>query len=1110
MKERLMKRTMTVALVSLLISAVLLAGRLWAHTPTEILRTSGVKGGLVVVLGCDDPELLVALRVNERYIVQGLDADAAKVDAARKYLFEKGSYGPVSVAPFDGEGLPYADNLVNLVVVASDKWHVAREELLRVLVPGGVSIATRHTGPPKPLGEDGSPLANLVKPQDLRLDEWTHSWGDATGNAVSKDTMVAPPKRLQWLGGGPLWPRCHDWTPSLSSMVSADGRVIYIYDYSPSGIAEDIRNRFFLICRDAYNGVLLWKKEMIRWDSRDLTGLDGHKAGGRWGFPPHISKRVVAVGDHVYVTLGLLEPVSVLDAATGELVRTLKETERTDEILCADGTLYLSRNLNAPDANDAQAKEVMAVDPESGFILWRKTRFRGIASGLKSDPQGRLELTVGDQRVFLATDQHVIALDRKTGNEAWRFKRPERNLLRRSKPNYETLVYADGVVLFAQQERRYSSTYYMVPTYLYALDAKTGRKLWDYKIGVWGTNVPTELFVIDGLVWGHRYREAELGSGYGMQARKPATSDKKAFLPVEHSDEYYVAAGLDLHTGEVVKKLSTWGLFKGESHHHRCWRNRATVSYLMMSWHGAEFIDLQTGETTKNRWARGGCLYGMMPANGLLYVPPNECNCFSEIKMFGFLALNGHDRFPKPFKSEHPLDKGPYFAESAKGKKVFGQVSGRESDKDHDRACDKDWATYRFDGTRKGSCDTAIPDELKPKWKTELPGKPGPMTMADGLLYTVLPDHYAVVALDGGTGEIVWIRVAAGRTPLPPTIHGGLALVGSDDGWLYAFDARSGELSWRLRAAPADNLVGDKDRLASAWPVHGSPLIFDGLVWVCAGRSTYLDHGIYVLGVEPATGKVVREIRLDSREQPPKWKTLEDAAHVLGPQITNYQEVVGNLGQILNSDGGAVYLRHRKLYGDQPPVSHRMIAASTFTDPTIFNRTGWIVDRLKTAGLLVFQDRMAWGVQTYRNTSRGGTYHIGEDSYALYAMQLGAKPSGELGWPDRGEPGSYPTLNGRIRKDLLWHRTMPLRATGLVHVDGKLLIAGAPDVLNPDDPLALFEGRTDARLLIWDDQNGEQLGEVELDAPPVWDGMIAVGGKVFVSQTNDKVVCFGD
>ena len=52
-------------------------------------------------------------------------------------------------------------------------------------------------------------------------------------------------------------------------------------------------------------------------------------------------------------------------------------------------------------------------------------------------------------------------------------------------------------------------------------------------------------------------------------------------------------------------------------HHHRCYPNKATENYLIYSRNGLEYLDFRNGELNINRWLRGICQYGIMPANGL-------------------------------------------------------------------------------------------------------------------------------------------------------------------------------------------------------------------------------------------------------------------------------------------------------------------------------------------------------------------------------------------------------------------------------------------------------------------------------------------------------------
>ena len=98
----------------------------------QILEASGVQGGLVVVIGCDKPELLEELRVGGSYLVHALDRDPGKVAAARVYLREKGLYGSVTAARWEGAQLPFVDSLVNLVVIRDAGCEIQDKEIDRV------------------------------------------------------------------------------------------------------------------------------------------------------------------------------------------------------------------------------------------------------------------------------------------------------------------------------------------------------------------------------------------------------------------------------------------------------------------------------------------------------------------------------------------------------------------------------------------------------------------------------------------------------------------------------------------------------------------------------------------------------------------------------------------------------------------------------------------------------------------------------------------------------------------------------------------------------------------------------------------------------------------
>lgn len=147
---------------------------------TRILEATGVKGGLVVHVGCGEGQLTAALRANRSYLVHGLDADPGKVEAARDHIQSLGLYGPVSADTFDGQHLPYTDDLMRLLVVEGAS-RVSSKEAARVLAPGGVMVQTKR-----------SVREAFRKPWPTDIDEWTHFLHDAGGNAVAHDDRGGP------------------------------------------------------------------------------------------------------------------------------------------------------------------------------------------------------------------------------------------------------------------------------------------------------------------------------------------------------------------------------------------------------------------------------------------------------------------------------------------------------------------------------------------------------------------------------------------------------------------------------------------------------------------------------------------------------------------------------------------------------------------------------------------------------------------------------------------------------------------------------------------------------------------------------------------------------
>ncbi|MHC4168819.1 MAG: outer membrane protein assembly factor BamB family protein, partial [Planctomycetota bacterium] len=395
-------------------------------------------GGMCVVLGDDISELAVAISRQGCFVVQALVPDRAALDKARAAVRSSGKYGPVSVDCSTYGYLPYAENLINLIVVDDYAGVAAKglavDEVFRVLAPLGVAYFGRAESLTAKLAESGFAASRAgawvkaVKPWPKEIDEWTHNLHDADGNPVANDSVVAPPKHYQWISG-PTWLRSHESDSSVRTIVTSRGRLFYIADEAPIGLPgdHDLPDKWFLIARDAFNGVPLWKVPIQDWGWRAWKPSWFTPRPG--GIPLNIEKRLVAVDDKVYVTLGYHAPVSEVNAKTGKVLRTYDGTAETAEILYRDGLLILTV------LEDDRAR-VKVVDAKSGKTLWtskdtyggtttdyyRFTAMRGSVPAAKVDPT--LNTATDGDVVALLDGEDVVCLDYKSGHERWRSRFP--------------------------------------------------------------------------------------------------------------------------------------------------------------------------------------------------------------------------------------------------------------------------------------------------------------------------------------------------------------------------------------------------------------------------------------------------------------------------------------------------------------------------------------------------------------------------------------------------------------------------------------------------------------------------------------------------------------
>jgi len=1038
-----------------------------------ILKTSGTKGGLVVHVGCGDGKLTAALHANESYLVHGVDADASDVEKARKHVHSLGRYGEVSIDRFDGENLPYVDGLVNLIVV-EEPGQVAIDEIMRVLTPGGVACIKRE-----------GQWKKTVKPWPKDIDDWSHHMQGPDNNPVAEDKVVASPRAMKWTCG-PLWSRSHEFLSSLSAMVSAEGRLFYAFDEGLTSVTDDpIPERWTLIARDAFNGTLLWKRPLDKWGARFW------KVRRLRGTPRIVPLRLVAGDGRLFAILDDTKGVSALDAASGEVLATYEGTEKAHDMRYLDGLLLVATG------NDT----LLAIDVSEGKTLWT----------VKGKIRPKL-LAARDGKVFCQLGAKLTCLNLADGKTVWQI---EDNLA-------PTEISAHDKCLLLVMRGK-----------LQARAVDSGKLLWEAS-GQVSRGSP---FVVGDLL----YQPSDLT----VVVRDLASGETKRRID--------------------PKEVMTWG------HHPRCYPGKATERFFIAANRGLEFVDLSGVDHAQNDWTRGPCTFGVLPCNGLLYVPPNPCFCYTGVKVTGFNAYTGDVRkVDGDPRSSARLEMGPAYMKPMSSRSVEVQLSP------HPSMADSYWPTYRNDSRRTGSTTASVSADIGPVWEVSLGGRLTQPVVGQAIVFVASKDTHTIHAISGETGKQIWQYTAGGRIDSPPTIAGERVLFGCADGNVYCLNTSFGMLEWRFQAAPNDQKIVSFGQLESPWRVHGSVLLEKGVVYFTAGRSTYLDGGIQVFGLDPKSGKVLHHARLDT------WSKTRDDTEGKPFFIPSYH-MEGAVSDILTAENGHIFLgqnkfdlelkpldvpyamfdpkkktqamgmdelmnepysqnvetqkrdeaaqrnwqirtwpkqyqQHKEKYGasnlGERTMGRHVFSTGGFLDDTWFNRTFWMYSETwpgfhiahrasKTGQLIAVDAEKTYAVQAFpRRNMQSPLFTPGKAGYLLVADDNDNEPR----IPDytRGVPKGIGFTRG---KPPVWFKWLPVRIRAMVATRNIVFVAGPPDVLDPEDAMASFEGRKGAVMLALSTKDGEQLARYELDSPPVFDGLSAAAGHLFISTTDGKVIC---
>jgi hypothetical protein len=329
------------------------------------------------------------------------------------------------------------------------------------------------------------------------------------------------------------------------------------------------------------------------------------------------------------------------------------------------------------------------------------------------------------------------------------------------------------------------------------------------------------------------------------------------------------------------------------------------------------------------------------------------------------------------------------------------------------------------------------------------------------------------------------------------------------------------------------------EQLESTWPVHGSVLVVEtgagAEVHAVGGRSMFLDGGLRYVRLDAATGRLIAE-HVMNEINPDTGKPLD--ANVRWPDLPVA------LPDVLSCDGESIYMRSQRfdlagkrrkvvtpddeLLKDQAGDGAHLFCPTGLLDDSWWHRTYWIwgktpgsaAGRWFATGYLTAAGRVLAADENDVYGFGRKPQHFPQTTTLEYHLFRVSKTPKRV---TTGKPKKkWLPVPGKPLHD--WTKDVALLGRALVLTDEILFVAGPPDVNDTlrsfdthSDPLTQKKlaaqrdamlGKHGGVLLAVSTTDGNTLGQIKLASPPVFDGMAAANGKLYMSTMDGKVVCF--
>jgi hypothetical protein len=217
---------------------------------------------------------------------------------------------------------------------------------------------------------------------------------------------------------------------------------------------------------------------------------------------------------------------------------------------------------------------------------------------------------------------------------------------------------------------------------------------------------------------------------------------------------------------------------------------------------------------------------------------------------------------------------------------------------------------------------------------------------------------------------------------------------------------------------------------------------------------------------------------------------LEGPDYRAGEFDENFGLPMGSLPDILLGDGTNVAMRDNAFDAELRPIRSRSPAdfqtRSGLLEDSYFKRMAWTSGG-EYARLIVRDKQSVYYVRMFdslRGLDPTVFFTPGRNGYLLFSKRDGGRGNA-------------------------WSQRVPVRIRAMALAGERLFAAGPPDVVDPKDPLGAFEGRLGGVLYAIDNQNGEHRAEHQLAAPPVFNGVAAARGRLFVTLEDGSVIGYG-